>query len=60
MNTESEQAWARHEQAELKRQAEWLRNERAKARGEIPVKPKEKPKFFGKRLGKLKALFGKG
>ncbi len=56
MNTESEQAWARYEQAELKRQAEWLRNERAKARGEIPVKPKKKPTL----VDAVKALFGKG
>ncbi len=48
--------WSEYEQEELKRQAEWLRNERAKAKA--PVKPQEKPQFFGKRLGKLKVLFG--
>ena len=49
-------AWEEYEQEELKRQAEWLRNERAKAKA--PVKAKEKPQFFGKRLGRIKALFG--
>ncbi len=59
MNTESEQAWARHEQAELKRQAEWLRNERAKGhkaggvQSDLP-KPAEKQPL----LGRLKKLFG--
>ncbi len=44
--------WEEHEQEELARQAEWLRLERAKGRGELPVKPKEKPPL----LGRLKIL----
>ena len=50
MSTEAERKWAEHEQAELARQAEWLRKEREKAQWE----PKKAPPI----LGRIKKFFG--